>query len=168
MISGRWTERVVVDVEQLRNAWCVFVGRIPWEVMATLTFDPRKVFPASQWVADREAFRWCGLVGMVTRRPIAWLYATERHRSGAWHAHALVAGLGARSCRAAVAMWEDRNGIARLRTIYNTPGAILYVTKQAAAGEVTVSDTLERYRDHLARDITVQLSVRDATHSRIE
>jgi hypothetical protein len=43
-------------------AWIDFLSRVPWELLVTLTFDPKKVFPVNRHLADREAFEWCALL----------------------------------------------------------------------------------------------------------
>src|SRR5688572_22271899 len=82
-------------------------------------------------LADREAFRWCGLLGYMLRKPVAWVYVVERHASGLWHAHVLVAGAGVPAVKGVAAAWSTRNGRVHVRGVDNRRRAVLYTTKQA-------------------------------------
>lgn len=135
------------------------MGRVPWEHMATLTFDPKRTFPVGAEKASREAWWWCTELGRLFRRPVAWVFATERGSTGLWHVHALVTGLDDKPLAPAIGMWEARNGIAHVSAVWAGGGAVLYTTKVAAQrGEVVLSDTLVRYRDHLHSDFFVRLA----------
>jgi len=76
-----------------------------------------------------------------------WIYATERHKSGRWHAHVLAAGAGPISWDVALAIWQARNGRTDIQRISDPLSAIRYLSKTAALeGEVVFSDTILRYR----------------------
>src|SRR4051812_1956118 len=77
----------------LHTAWAKWLGRLPWELFVTLTFDPKRVFPVNQDRASREAQKWCNETSRIYRRPIGWVVAPERGTSGQWHAHALLIGV---------------------------------------------------------------------------
>ena len=94
----------------LREAWPAFLGPLGWEYFATLTFDPKRVFPVSRALADREAHWWCGLLGRLCHRAVGWLYALERGAGGLWHAHALVIGAKGLNWRLTADLWQARNG----------------------------------------------------------
>jgi len=133
----------------LRAAWVDFLGRVPWEMFVTLTFDPNRVYPVGRIRAGREAFKWCGHVAWTLRQQIVWLIALEQGRSGQWHAHALLADVK-HDISALVAVWRMRNGYADLRPVRDTAGVVLYSTKQAAfSGEIVLSDSVASYRDRL-------------------
>ena len=130
----------------------------------TLTFDPKKGFPVSQGRAEREAWRWCTSLEWVFRRPVGWLYVTERGRSGLWHAHVLVIGVGEARWDLPQAWWERRNGRADIQPVFDGSGAVLYVTKNAGErGDVTLSDTLRRYKDRAGQAIVVKLCLGDGS-----
>jgi hypothetical protein len=148
--TKNWSNRVRVPAAVLRVAWMEFVGRIPWTLFVTLTFDPRRVYPVDRVRAENEALRWCSLIGWAHRRRVAWLIATERGRSGQWHAHVLLTGV-ASDMSVIAGMWSLRNGHVDVRPITNAPGAVLYSTKDAAlSGELLLSDTLHHYRDRMS------------------
>jgi hypothetical protein len=90
-LTTRWPEsgamalstcRMPATDKALSQAWGLFFGRVPWEAMATLTFDPKRVFPVSSARAWAEATDWCSRLGYIYRRQVDWLCATERGRSG--------------------------------------------------------------------------------------
>src|SRR5687768_4128915 len=94
---------------ELPYAWAQLMGRIPWQWLVTLTFDPKRVFPISQDYAQREAVGWCHIVQYTYRRRAGWFVATERHRSGRYHAHVLLVG-AAKDLHSATEVWRERNG----------------------------------------------------------
>ena len=145
-----WRCRDRIRVRDLRRGWGLFLGRLPWRAFVTLTFDPAKAFPVGEMKASSEAFWWCGQTGRLLRRPIGWIYATERGRHGQWHAHALFTGLDVGELKAASMMWRERNGAIKCQRVSDVAGVALYTTKDAAMrGEIVWSDTLARYRDDL-------------------
>jgi hypothetical protein len=138
---------VRIKAAEIASAWAGWLGAIPWEFFVTLTFDPTKVFPTSAVMAGKEAYWWCGQVGRLHRRPTAWVYSVERGKSGLWHSHALLVGLGGALGTAAPAMWTQRNGRIHVRAVDSATRAVLYTSKEAAfAGEIVLSDTIYRYR----------------------
>ena len=144
-----WSDRVRVRGALLQAAWVDFLGRLPWELFVTLTFDPSRVYPVGRVRASREAFRWCGHVAWTLRHELAWLIAVERGRSGQWHAHALLAGVE-HDISAVAAIWRMRNGQVDVRAVHDTQRIVLYSTKQAAlSGEIVLSDSVGLYRDRL-------------------
>lgn len=156
--GGGWRTRIRLPIDELASAWAQFLGRIPWAAMVTLTFDLKRVFPVSQSRASREAWWWCCSLGKMFRRHVAWLYATERGRNGAWHAHALVAGLSVAETNRAADMWRVGRGLADVREVWEGEGAVLYVSKGVSYGsEVVFSESIDIYRDRLRPQITVQL-----------
>lgn len=129
----------------------------------TLTFDHKRIFPVRRAVASREAFRWCGELGRMLRREIAWVYAPERGRNGQWHAHVLVAGANTAELRTPAAVWRTRNGFVGVKEVHNRTGVALYTSKQAAAtAEIVWSENLGLYRGALASRQTVALHPADA------
>jgi len=157
-----WRGRARPHGEQLAEAWGSYVGRLPWQFSATLTFDPKKVFPVGHDLASREAFWWLGAVAHVCRRPVIWAYALERGASGLWHVHALLGNTGRPNRKTLEGMWRMPNGHAAIRRVYDVTGIALYTTKQATDGEVVVSDTvtLPMFRSQLA-DVVVPLVPED-------
>lgn len=157
--EDRWRGRSHVTPERLAEAWGTFLGRIPWQLFCTLTFDPTRRHPVGRELASREAYQWCGLVGYAYRRPVAWVYAVERHRSGTHHAHVLLTGLAAEAnVSAAAELWRTRNGRVDARPVTNAEGVAVYATKSVAeGGEVVFSDTVNRYRHNLTPSPTVCL-----------
>jgi hypothetical protein len=136
---------------ELEQAWGDFLGGVPWELFATLTFDPRRWRSVDRNLAVKEATWWCHQVGRLTRRPVAWLIAPERHHSGSWHAHALLVGLPPAGLGdAPEVMWQQRCGRIDIRNVYAGRQVVVYATKSAALNAcVEFSDTLKRYRGHL-------------------
>src|SRR5687767_3452385 len=122
-----------------------------WDLMATFTFNPKQVFPTTRILAEKEVLKWCGLVGWMLRTPVAWLVAPERHKSGQWHAHALLAGLPSpKRVDALINVWQSRNGAIDVRPVKSAVGAVLYSSKDAAlVGDIIVSDTVADYRCRL-------------------
>jgi hypothetical protein len=155
--SGRLRRKAV------HRAWAQWLGRLPWELFVTLTFDPKRVFPVNENRACREAAQWCEDTARLYRLHMGWVYAPERGTSGQWHAHALLIGgprrKGEASCLPeAAGMWRARNGSIDVQRIDGVPGVTLYTTKQAAAtGAIVMSDTLRRYRHLLDRDTAVSV-----------
>src|SRR5438093_951517 len=94
IVSDEWERRLRRPAVALHIAWDEFLGHLAWDAFATLTFDPKRVYPVGEEMADREAFWWCGLLGRLFRRPVGWLYAVERSPNGLWHVHALLIGVG--------------------------------------------------------------------------
>lgn len=145
-----WRARSRVRGEELSAAWGQWLAPVAWQLMVTLTFDPKRVFPVNAALANREAFWWCGQVGRLLRRPVGWLYAVERGRAGAWHAHGLLVGVPGELGKAPAAMWEQRNGRFHAQPVTGSRGAVLYTSKDAAlSGEIVLSDTLACYREWL-------------------
>lgn len=168
MLTTRWPDlcpagehrgRNRLRRQALQRAWADFLGRFEWQWFVTLTFDPRRAFPAGHRKADREAFWWCGQVEHLLRRPVAWVYAPERGPTGQWHVHALFLGIGApEEWRAPRALWTARNGYLDVRPVTDSDGALMYATKSAAlSGEVVVCDTLGAFRHMLADRLAVRL-----------
>ena len=159
-LSGRWPGTVRLSGDELQRAWGCFIGRMPWVRFFTLTFDPKRIFPVTQQRASREAFTWCNQVQYVLRRELAWAFATERGRSGLWHAHVLMTGTREARWGLVAENWRVRNGNADERDVYAALGVSLYMTKSAAlGGEVVLSDTIDKYREHLCATQVVGLWV---------
>ncbi len=154
-----WRERDRLRGRELVRAWGGYLGRIPWQLSATLTFDPKRVFPVSRDLASREAFWWVGLVARLCRRPVGWAYSVERGKSGLWHAHALLVDAGRPNRETLEKVWLMRNGHAVVKLVRDVIGISLYTTKQAIDGEVVLSDTvtLARFKA-LAQDLVVPLA----------
>lgn len=150
-----WRERDRLRGVAIAGAWNDYLGRIPWQLAATLTFDPKRVFPVSRELASREAFWWLGLLARVCRRPVAWAYVTERSTNGLWHAHAVLADAGRPNRRTLESVWRMRNGHARIKPVHSVVGIALYTTKQATDGEVVLSDTVTRARFRTLAPVTV-------------
>jgi hypothetical protein len=156
--QGTWRARIRPPVNELAKAWAHFFGRVPWVAMVTLTFDSKRIFSISRARASRHAWWWCASLGGIVRRPIAWLYATEQGRNGAWHVHALVAGLSVGEVRSAAEMWRLARGIAHVTDVKEGERAVLYVAKGIPYhSEVVFSDTIDIYRERLRDDVIVQL-----------
>lgn len=145
---------------ELIRAWGELLGRLPWEVFVTLTFDSKRGIRVNRDTAAREALWWLGLVAHLCRRPIAWAYAMERSASGLWHVHAVIIGAGKPNWTTLEDVWRMRNGMAVAKKVYNVSGVALYTTKGAADGEVTISDTvtLNRFKSLACGDIVVPLA----------
>src|SRR5215813_6980314 len=97
-MSSAWATEVVATRaafagEALIQAWAEFLGRIPWQLFVTLTFDPKRVWDIDRQLALRETRWWCGEVARLTRRPVAWVIGPERGHGGRWHTHVLLVGL---------------------------------------------------------------------------
>ncbi len=142
---------------ELQTAWVALLRGVPWRHFVTLTFDPKRRFPINSKLATRDALTWCGYLGWAFRRPVAWLIAPERGRSGQWHSHVLIAGAPSDlSCVASI--WQQRNGHFHSRTIDNQTRAVLYSTKEAAlSGEILFSDTVGLYKGRRSDHGSIQL-----------
>lgn len=166
--GSTWKKRLRVK-EELHQAWASFFGRVPWDVFASLTFDPKRVFPVPQGKASREAFDWCSRLGRSVRRSVAWAYVTERGASGLWHVHALVTDMTVAEVETVAELWRLRNGIVDVRSVFDTEGLILYLSKSTSfpvgnsglgsppKGELVFSDTVVRYRDRLCPEPVIAL-----------
>jgi acyl-homoserine lactone acylase PvdQ len=155
---------VRVPNAELLVAWVTLLSPIAWELFATLTFDPKRVFPVGRERAEKEALRWCELVGYTFRRPSAWVMATERSRQGLWHAHALLVGVP-QNLFPLPEVWQARNGHIDVRSVTNSPGAILYTTEEAAlTGTLVLSDTLKLYRERVTAQPRATLYPKDICH----
>jgi hypothetical protein len=143
----------------LEQAWGDFLGGVPWELFVTLTFDPKRWRSVDRNLAVKEATWWCYQVGRLTRRPVAWLIAPERHQSGSWHSHVLLVGLPPAGLGGAPeAMWKQRCGRIDVRNVYAGRQVVVYATKSAAlAACVELSDTLKRYRPAVNAAVGVAL-----------
>lgn len=153
------------ELSDVRRAWDEYLGRFPWEWFCTLTFDEDRA-NCTRERADREAFEWCNLVGRTLRRPVGWVYAPERSKSGAWHAHALLTGVvERRNLKPLEGCWRLRNGHIHVTPVWDRRGVSLYASKCAAmAGTLVWSDTLGRYVDALRAAPVVALYPTDADH----
>lgn len=141
----------------LELAWGDFLGRIPWELFVTLTFDPKRVFPVREARAEKEMFQWCCQLEFALRRPVASLIAVERGRSGQWHGHVLLAGVPS-DISPLPALWELRNGRISVKPVHAIEGIVLYATKEAAlSGNLVLSEAVGRYREHLVDHPVVAL-----------
>jgi len=147
----------------VHTAWATWLGRVPWELFITLTFDPKRVLPVGQDKASREAVRWCNDTSRMYRKTLGWVVAPERRRSRQWHGHALMIGVPMANGKVsrlpeAAGTWRARNGHIRVDPVDRVSGVTLYTTKHAAAaGAIVLSDTLCRYRDALAAETLVCL-----------
>ena len=102
--EARWSGRYRLRGDALSRAWGVFLGRVPWELFVTLTFDPKRVFPASERRASREAFRWCNDTAHTFRSALVSACSRTRRRRGRRgmacpHGHRGRAGRGLGSCK---------------------------------------------------------------------
>lgn len=163
-----WRRRHRLEAKALQNAWADWLGRVDWQLFITLTFDPKRVFPVDEDRASREAFWWCNQSSHIYRRPLGWVYAPERDRSGQWHVHVLMIGVPMIDGKAsmipeAVGMWKARNGKVDVQSVYDIGGITLYETKQAAqTGDLVWSDTIGTFRNALTAAPTVTLCPEDA------
>lgn len=154
-LTSAWPDTVAAQAgltgARLWDAWETLLGRFPWQWFITLTFDPKRVFPVSRAVVEREATWWSNLVSKTLRLPVGWVCAPERGRGGLWHGHVVMLAKTPRwSPEAALPAWRERSGRIDARRVTNQAGMALYLTKAAAAqGTIVLSDTLLRYR-HLA------------------
>lgn len=163
--SDRWESRSHAGGSDLSRVWADYLGRLRWEWFVSLTFDPKRVFPVSRELGSREAFWWCGTLGHIYRRPAAWVYVVERSPSGAWHAHALIIGIGAPRWLAAAEAWRTRNGMIDIQPVADIGRVTLYSTKTLAdGGEIVLSDTLVRYKRRIAEASTADLYPRPDPH----
>ena len=142
----RWLS---VERAELQKAWHQFAGRLPWTQLATLTFDPKRFASVSANHAQHQIIRWCNWVEWGLRRPVLWLVAVERNRSGSHHGHVLF-GDCLDDLEPFAQCWRAGRGIADLRAVKNSAGLVLYASKEAAAsGYLVLSDSVSRYRGRL-------------------
>ena len=141
-LGRNWRDRNRTSTTAIADAWSGWIGRIPWTVFATLTFDPSRVFPVTRERASRKTFAWVNLAGYLTRRPVAWVYVVEQGRTGLWHAHAVATGVSAPQAKVLTSVWRARNGHADARKVVDGSGIALYMTKDVGKSEVVLSDTL--------------------------
>ena len=131
---------------ELKAAWVDHFSGVPWEFMATLTFDPRRNTP-SRSAAVAEGEWWCGQLGRLRRASVGWIFVVERGAGGqAQHLHALVTGFRPLDPSVPASMWDARNGHAHVRDVNDRRKAVEYVTKNAyLTGDVHFSDDLARH-----------------------
>lgn len=156
--AADWKTRNRIGQENLRRAWDDYLGRFPWEWFCTLTFDPKRANCTRDKV-DREAFDWCNLTARTLRKPIGWVYAPERSRGGAWHAHVLMTGgIERRDLKSCEGVWRARNGLLDIRSVWHGRGASFYTSKSASMwGALVCSDTLTQYRAAMKDSLVVAL-----------
>jgi hypothetical protein len=132
---------------ELIDGWATWLGHFQWQWFITLTFDPKRVFPVSRTVVEREATWWSNLVAKTLRLPVGWACAPERGRGGHWHGHLVMLATTTRwSPKTLLPVWTRRNGRIDLRPVHDLGGLGLYLTKEAAeAGTIVLSDTLVKY-----------------------
>jgi hypothetical protein len=159
-VMGTWRGRTRLRGGDLERAWGEFLGRLPWQYFVTLTFRNE----VNLDLASKEAYRWLCLVGYLCRRPIVWAYAIEISRNQMPHVHAVIEGAGDPNLKTLAATWQMRNGHADIARVYDARRVALYSTKQAARGDVVLSDTLTPTRLKTAASITVPL-VRDKAYA---
>lgn len=159
MLTSRWlTEsrysgpyRFGLRCEEAHEQWGILLSRFPWQWFVTGTFDQGRFDSVPRDLARREGERWCQDASRTYRRPLGWVIAPERGRSGHWHVHMLLVGVprlggGSSPLRAARSIWEERNGHMDVRPVFSVVGVSLYVSKEnALTGELEFSDTLRRY-----------------------
>ncbi len=150
---GGWRKRPRLRGDELVRAWGVFLGRIPWQFFATLTFREAVSFE----LASEEAFGWLCVAAYLCRRPVVWAYAVERGRDKLWHVHVVIAGAGEPNLKTLAANWYMRNGNADIKHVYEAQGAAMYTTKDGDLGEVVLSDTLTPARFKAAASVVVPL-----------
>jgi hypothetical protein len=158
-VNDDWRKRPRLHGRVLAEAWGRYLGRLPWQFSATLTFDPKRVFPVSRDLASREAFWWTGLVAHLCRRQVISAYVIERGESGLWHVHALLGNAGRPNRRTLEGVWRMRHGHAAIKLVNDVAGIALYTTKMATSGDVVISDTvtLPMFRA-MVTDIVVPLA----------
>ena len=153
--STRWPNEVIgstsrsrmrINANQVAAGWAEFLSQYNWQVLVTLTTDPKRVPDASEATVGREAFAWCNNVAWLARRPVGWVYAVEGGGGRHLHAHALLVGTRQASLDAACAAWVARNGKIDVQTVYDPKGVAQYLCKAVGPnGEIVFSDTLNRY-----------------------
>ncbi len=132
---------VRVRAPQEQMGWVSLAGGIEWLWLVTLTFDPKKVWRVSLQLAEKETIHWCGEIEHYFRRPVGWMAAFERHKSGRWHSHVLLADVP-EPVTLFAEFWRGRNGRVDVQPVTNAAGAVLYLSKNAAAnGDILLGDT---------------------------
>lgn len=136
--------RVRRDMAPAAGLWLDDVR--PWELFWTQTFRPRAsalygmslefVQARLRGLLDQTAREVVGLSrGAVRRGAVHGWVSWELHKSGAWHAHLLVIGLGREHWRALKEFAYERDGIARIYPVANRDALrmeALYVAKYVA------------------------------------
>jgi hypothetical protein len=167
MLTTRWPDPLPGDNPArrhrlrgwaLQKAWADLLSRVQWDCFVTLTFDPDRVYPVRRQKASRESFAWCNQTARMLRRPIGWIYASERGRAGQWHSHVLIVGASPECLVVPADAWRLRNGFVDVRRVDNSGRLALYATKSAAlSGEIVWSETLTYYRDRRQPSATIAL-----------
>jgi hypothetical protein len=165
--GATWEERLQAPLDHdMAAAWAKWLGGLPWTLMVTLTFDPKRGrFPVPRETASREAWEWLDrMVSWACRGVPTWLYSAERGRSGLWHVHALVTDLdpldedALQTVSASRQLWEKRNGGTELSYVSGTQFATFYVTKGTPYwSEVVLAPNIDKFKSLLAQ--IVRLSV---------
>lgn len=123
--------------------------------------DPHSFLPLLLLLFFRRnaaSIRLLNAIAADSRTPIAWVYAAERG-SGVWHVHVLLTSVPEAILEHQVRSWCFRNGIAKVTPVFDTEGAVTYLTKDAALdGEIVLSDTMTGYKDKLMNEIVVELT----------
>lgn len=135
---------------KLLEQWRVFLLQFQWQYFATLTFRPdvrtgpvfaegeraRKVHRVYLRLLYQKLYGRAAR-GKIEDGRVAWCLATEYHKSGKIHFHALYAGddlhlLGAGYM---AELWAGLAGWAKIEAIYNGQGAVAaYTSKYVAKG----------------------------------
>ena len=127
---------------QLKDAYGGFIAQWPWQWFVTLTFstDPHpekalKLFYLWASKMNRALYgrRW----NKVQPFGVSWVVATEPHKSGRVHLHALVAGVEETRRLTWMDKWSGlsrQTGWARIVPVDNQTAVSRYVTKYVAKG----------------------------------
>lgn len=113
----------------VRGAWAGFVGDLPWDHVATLTFAEQP----SEMTAVREVKGWRRRLEQRAGRRVDLWFSIERGSSGMRHAHTLTHGTARLSAKALRAAW--RCGYTSVSRYDEQRGAAAYATKSLGDSE---------------------------------
>lgn len=151
-------------VSSARDATGAFVASLrPWQLFATLTYDPEKVARGqhlsadraahvSPWKAQRDARLFLRNSSLKLGRPVVGVVGIEPHKSGSMHMHGVLdlgaLGVQRGDIKALHSQWFARNGFIRLevpRSLEDVAGYCgKYLCKQL--GEMVLSRELVQQR----------------------
>jgi hypothetical protein len=134
-----------------RDAWVRLLQNAEFTAFATLTFDPKRVFPVSRQRAESEFRKFMASYCHLNRLNPDWLAVVERHQSGIHHLHVGLVGLSLPQVDLLLDSWRNRNGLTRGDEVYNQSGMLRYLLKGTGSrAHAFWSDGLQR-RLKLAR-----------------
>lgn len=152
-----------MDRSALRSAGAELLGRVQWQLFATLTFDPAKLRRRhgryqyeKEWKALRLLFNSINLKSFGRQQVrrngagLLWFAALEPHKDSGHHFHVLIAGMPDDQldwCAAMVrAWWKQHMGDPDVRPAANLRASAAYCWKSIdSENEWAMSNSFVRF-----------------------